>query len=83
MLEPVSDLEIAAIENGAAFNDPTAVTNKPHTGMLFLPRNNIDDRAMAGHLYPGDYGAFWLQQHILSNVPAHSAVVGSLAFSWY
>ena len=83
ILEPVSDLDIAAIESGGNFHDPANVTDKPLVTMMFHPCHGIDSRAIAGFLPPGEYAAFWLQQHILSNVPAHSAVMGNVAFSWY
>ena len=83
LLEAVSDLDLIAIENGGTFHDPATVTEKPLAEMIFRPCHNIDERAIAGYLASGDYAAFWLQQHILSNVPAHAAVMGTLNFSWY
>jgi len=83
LLEPVSDLDLIAIENGGVFNDPTSVTEKPLVEMMFRPCHNIDERAIAGYLASGDYAAFWLQQHLLPNVPAHAAVMGVLNLSWY
>ncbi len=83
LLEPVSDIDLIAIESGGEWRDPAAVTKKPIAEMMFRPCHNIDERAIAGHLAPGDYAAFWLQQHILPNVPAHAAITGVLAFSWY
>ena len=83
ILEAVSDLDLIAIENGGVFNDPTSVTEKPLVEMMFRPCHNIDERAIAGYLASGDYAAFWLQQHLLPNVPAHAAVMGVLNLSWY
>ena len=83
LLEAVSDLDLIAIENGGAFYDPATVTDKPLTEAIFRPCHNIDERAIAGYLASDDYAAFWLQQHILPNVPAHSAVMGAANFSWY
>ena len=83
VLEAVSDLDIVAVEDGNNFYDPSAVTEKPLVDLMFRPCHNIDERAMIGHLVPGDYAAFWLQQHILSSVPAHSAIMGNACFSWY
>jgi len=83
LLEPVSDLDLAAVENGGAFYDPTAIVDKPSSDMMFQPCHSIDERAIAGYLASGDYAAFWLQQHLLPNVPAHAAVMGNICFSWY
>jgi len=83
MLEAVSDIDLAAIESGGEWYDPSAITEKPLMDMMFRPCHNIDERAIAGYLAPGDYAAFWCQQHILPNVPAHAAVTGALNFSWY
>jgi hypothetical protein len=83
LLEAVSDLDLIAIENGEVFYDPVTITDKPLTEMIFRPCHNIDERAIAGYLAPGDYAAFWIQQHILPNVPAHAAVMGTACFSWY
>jgi hypothetical protein len=83
ILEPVSDLDIAAIESGGSFHDPENVTDKPLATMMFMPCHSIDSRAIAGFLAPSEYAAFWIQQHILPNVPAHSAVMGNFNFSWY
>jgi hypothetical protein len=76
-------LDLTAIDNGGEFYDPATVTDKPRFDMMFRPCHNLDERAIAGYLAPGDYAAFWLQQHILSNVPAHAAVTGVACFSWY
>lgn len=83
LLEAVSDLDLVAVESGGDWCDPASVTEKPKIEMSFRPCHGIDERAIAGYLASGDYAAFWLQQHILPNVPAHAAVTGSLAFSWY
>lgn len=83
LLEPVSDLDLIAVESGGDWHDPVSVTDKPKIDMPFRPCHSIDERALVGYLAPGDYAAFWLQQHILANVPAHAAVTGSLGFSWY
>jgi hypothetical protein len=83
LLEAVSDLDLIAIENGGVFYDPVTVSDKPLVEMIFRSCHNIDERAIAGYLAPGDYAAFWTQQHILPNVPAHAAVMGNINFSWY
>jgi len=83
LLEAVSDMDLIAIENGGTFHDPDMVTDKPLAETIFRPCHNIDERALAGYLAAGDYAAFWLQQHILPNVPAHAAVTGVANFSWY
>lgn len=83
LLEPVSDLDLFAIESGGDWRDPVSVTDKPKIEMPIRPCHSIDERAIAGYLAPGEYAAFWLQQHILPNVPAHAAVTGCLGFSWY
>jgi hypothetical protein len=81
VLEPVSDLDIAT--SGGLWYDPSSVTDKPLAEMMFYPRHNIDERSIAGYLAPGEYAAFWLQQHILPNVPAHTAIMGNVSISWY
>lgn len=83
VLEAVSDLDLVAIPGGSTFYDPAAVTEKPQIDMMFRPGHNIDERAISGSLAPGEYAAFWMQQHILPNVPAKAAITGALDFSWY
>lgn len=83
LLEPVSDLDIAAVLGDEIDRDPVSVTEKPKVDMNFRPGPTIDERAIAGYLGPGDKALFWVQQHILPNVPAHSAVTGAVNFSWY
>jgi hypothetical protein len=83
ILEAVSDLDLLAIDSGGEWYDPTNVTDKPLLEMMFRSCHNIDERSLAGYLAPGNYAAFWCQQHILPNVPAHAAVTGAIQFSWY
>lgn len=83
LLETVSDLDIAAVIDSDAVHDPINVTDKPDIAMSFRPCPTIDERAIFGYLASGEHSKFWLQQHILPNVPAHSAVTGAANFSWY
>lgn len=83
LLEPVSDLDIAAVLDDGLTCDPVTVTDKPRIDMAFRPCPTIDERAIFGYLAPGEKAMFWLQQHILPNVPAHAAVTGATNYSWY
>jgi len=83
ILEAVSDLDTVAVEGDGSFHDPSAVSEKPNVNLMFRPCHSIDERTLIGHLVPGDYAAFWFQQHILPNVPAHAAIMGTACFSWY
>jgi hypothetical protein len=83
LLECVSDIDICVAESGNKVYDSESVLMKPNLDMVFAPRPSIDERAFHGSLAPGETCKFWLQQHILANVPAHSAVTGNLSTSWY
>ena len=83
LLETVSDLDLHTVSGTDEVYDNDFVTDKPHGDMRFHPRPSVDERAIFGSLAPGEHCKFWLQQHILANVPAHSGVTGAAHFSWY
>lgn len=82
LLECVSDIDICVAETEKKY-DGESVLTKPNLDMVFAPRPSIDERAFYGSLAPGESCKFWMQQHILANVPAHSAVTGNISASWY
>ena len=82
ILECVSDIDICVAETEKNY-DGESVLIKPNLDMAFAPRPSIDERAFYGSLAPGESCKFWMQQHILANVPAHSAVTGNISASWY
>ncbi len=82
LLECVSDIDICVAETEKDY-DSESVLIKPNLDMAFAPRPGIDERAFYGSLAPGESCKFWMQQHVLANVPAHSAVTGNISASWY